>query len=55
MALNHEIVVDKVRNSFNSSSPDELALVEGAKDIGYEFMGKDDHDCYIIRDNNNQV
>ena len=49
MALNHEIVVDRVKNTFNSASPDELALVEAAKQIGFEFTGKDDHDCYIIK------
>lgn len=43
IALCHSIVIDRRTNKMNSSSPDELALVEGAKKLGYVFIGKDTH------------
>ena len=36
----HQVIIDKNSGEFNSSSPDELALVDGAKQLGYEFVGK---------------
>ena len=41
LALCHAIILDPRTKKYNSSSPDELALVEGAKNLGYEFLNKD--------------
>ena len=42
LSLCHSIVIDKRTGKLNSSSPDELALVEGAqRHGGYSFEGKD--------------
>jgi phospholipid-transporting ATPase len=41
LALCHAIILDPRTQKYNSSSPDELALVEGAKQLGYEFLNKD--------------
>lgn len=39
MALCHTIIIDKSngKDNYNSSSPDELALVYGASFLGYRF------------------
>ena len=50
LALCHSIVIDKRTGKLNSSSPDELALVEGAqKHGGYSFEGKDGNGIICIR------
>ena len=49
LALCHSIVIDKRTGKMNSASPDELALVEGAKDNGYSFQGKTDTGDIIIK------
>ena len=41
LAVCHTVVIDKNTGAYNSASPDELALVEGVKDFGYEFVNKD--------------
>ena len=41
LALCHSVIVDKRTNKLNSSSPDELALVEGAASQGFYFESKD--------------
>lgn len=41
LAVCHSIIIDMRTNQFNSSSPDELALVQGAKDLGFEFINRD--------------
>lgn len=41
LALCHSIIVDPRTNKYNSSSPDELALVNGAKALGFEFISID--------------
>lgn len=41
LAICHTIVVDQRTKKYNSSSPDELALVEGARKLGIEFKGRD--------------
>lgn len=46
LASCHTIIVDQ--GSYNSSSPDELALVNAAKQFGYEFKDKDIDDNVII-------
>ena len=41
LAVCHTIIIDVKTNKYNASSPDELALVEAAKDFGFEFKGID--------------
>ena len=41
LALCHSVIIDKRTNKLNSSSPDELALVEGAANQGFSFESKD--------------
>lgn len=41
LALCHTIIVDEKKKKYNAASPDELALVNAAKQFGYEFMGLD--------------
>ena len=36
--------IDEKTGTFNAASPDDLALVNFAKQYGYEFMGKDERD-----------
>ena len=40
LALCHTVIIDISKNEYNASSPDELALVEGAKSLGYAFLSK---------------
>ena len=49
VALCHSIIIDKRTGKMNSASPDELALVEGAKQQGYIFEGKDYEGVITIR------
>lgn len=37
--------------TYNSSSPDELALVNGAKFCGFEYVGVDEEGYSVIRRN----
>lgn len=41
MSLCHSIIIDPSDQKYSAASPDELALVEGAKDLGFEFRGRD--------------
>ena len=41
VALCHSVIYDKRTGKMNSASPDELALVKGAKVQGFSFEGKD--------------
>jgi phospholipid-transporting ATPase len=53
LAVCHTVVIEE-RNgkvSFNASSPDELALVNGAKYLGYKFKGRDEEDNVIVEYN----
>ena len=50
MALCHTIVIDTRKGSYSASSPDELALVNAAKQFGFEFSDIDADDNYIIKD-----
>lgn len=43
LSLCHTVIVDISKNEYSASSPDELALVEGAKMLGYEFISKDEN------------
>ena len=49
LALCHTVVIDKKKGTFNSSSPDEIALLEGARDQGYVFMGKKEDNNMVIK------
>lgn len=53
LAVCHTIIVEEKngRINYNSSSPDELALVNAAKYFGYNFKGRDE-DSNMIVDNN---
>ena len=48
LSLCHTIVIDARKNSYSASSPDELALVNAAKEFGVEFKNIDSDDNYII-------
>jgi len=48
----HTIIIDPNTKKLNAASPDELALVNGAKQFGYEFKDQID-DKYIILDKRN--
>ena len=41
MAVCHSVIVDPRTRKYMASSPDELALVEGAKDQGFTFVNRD--------------
>lgn len=44
MAVCHTVVIDKDKKTgemkMQASSPDELALVQGSKDVGFNFIEK---------------
>jgi len=46
----HTIILDEKKGLYNASSPDELALVNAAKQFGFEFKGKDADDNYSVLD-----
>jgi len=54
LALCHTVIIDKhevdgrTKISYNASSPDELALVNGARFFGYFFKDRDEDDNMII-------
>jgi len=49
LSLCHTIIIDARSGKFNASSPDELALVNAAKQFGYEFVGKDGDEVCTVR------
>ena len=49
LALCHTVVIDKRKGTFNSSSPDEIALLEGVKAQGYVFMGKQGENHMVVK------
>jgi len=49
LAVCHTVVIDKNTGAYNSASPDELALVEGVRDFGFEFINKDKDGCLIVK------
>jgi phospholipid-transporting ATPase len=53
LAVCHTVVVEekKGKKAFNASSPDELALVQGAKYLGLTFIGRDEDDNIILLNN----
>lgn len=50
MATCHSIIIDHKKGRYNSASPDELALVNAAKQFGYEYKERDAEDNIIIHD-----
>lgn len=48
LAACHTIVIDARKDSYSASSPDELALVNFAKEYGYTFLERDADDNLII-------
>jgi len=48
MSLCHTIIIDGKTGKFNASSPDELALVNFAKQYKYEFVVRDGDDICTI-------
>jgi len=52
LALNHSVLINS-HGHYCASSPDELALVNAAKYMGYEFIGRQNSDnSVMIRVNN---
>jgi phospholipid-transporting ATPase len=51
----HTIIIDQKKGRYNSSSPDELALVNAAKQFGYEFKDRDENDNIVILDRRNNT
>jgi magnesium-transporting ATPase (P-type) len=49
LAVCHEIIIDEKKGTYNAASPDELALVNAAKQFGYEFTGKDGDEIMTIK------
>lgn len=41
LAVCHTVIIDEKKNTYSAASPDELALVYAAKQIGFEYMGID--------------
>lgn len=55
LACCHTIVIDERKGTYNAASPDELALVNAAKQFGFEFKGLDADDNMLIKDHHNNV
>jgi phospholipid-transporting ATPase len=51
LSVCHTVVVEdkKGKLSYNASSPDELALVNGAKYLGYDFVHRDEDENVVIK------
>ena len=48
LAVCHTVIIDPRNDKFNASSPDELALVEGAHKLGYSFSERDSSNVITI-------
>jgi phospholipid-transporting ATPase len=48
LALCHSIILDERTKKYNSSSPDELALVNAAKFFGAEFLKRDEDNNMML-------
>ena len=48
LAACHTIIIDQKKGTYNSASPDELALVNAAKQFGYTFKDRDEHENIVI-------
>jgi phospholipid-translocating ATPase len=50
LATCHTIVIDQRTGKYNAASPDELALVNAAKQFGFEFVDRDADDVVKIEE-----
>ena len=48
LALCHTIILDERTGKYNAASPDELALVNGAKFFGVTFLKRDEDNNMIV-------
>lgn len=48
LALCHSVVIDNKTGKYCASSPDELALITGAKEMGVEFISRDENNIVSI-------
>lgn len=55
LGLCHTIITEKKKDkegneyiSYNASSPDELALVNGARHLGFAFLDRDEDGCMVV-------
>mmetsp|Transcript_6081 Transcript_6081/g.10321 ORF Transcript_6081/g.10321 Transcript_6081/m.10321 type:complete len:363 (+) Transcript_6081:642-1730(+) len=48
----HTIIIDQKKGTYNAASPDELALVNAAKQFGFEFKGFDKNDNMVVENRN---
>jgi phospholipid-translocating ATPase len=53
LACCHTIIIDEKKGVYNAASPDELALVNAAKQFGYIFEDRDGDDNMVIFDKRN--
>mmetsp|Transcript_29399 Transcript_29399/g.28521 ORF Transcript_29399/g.28521 Transcript_29399/m.28521 type:complete len:193 (+) Transcript_29399:1324-1902(+) len=53
----HTVVVEEKNgvSAYNASSPDELALVNGAKFFGFDFEGRDEDNNVVINDRGTRI
>ncbi len=56
LSICHTVIVENNNGkvTYNASSPDELALVNGAKFLGYSFKCRDEDDNIVIDLGQNQ-
>jgi phospholipid-transporting ATPase len=56
LSVCHTVICEKEKNSnltkYNASSPDELALVNAAKFLGYNFVGRDEDNNMLVEVSN---
>ena len=50
LAVCHTVVIDKNKGVYNAASPDELALVDGAKAQGFVFVGRETDNVLVVKD-----
>ena len=50
LAVCHTIVIDERKGTYNAASPDELALVNFARQYGFVFKGQDKNDNLLVFD-----
>lgn len=48
MGLCHTVIIDRSKGTYNAASPDELALINAAKQFGFVFKGEDENDHYWL-------
>lgn len=51
LACCHTVICEQKEDSqatYNAESPDELALVQALRDLGFEFQGQDEYDNLVI-------